>query len=65
VAAGIRAACLFALADPTAACLLTVDALAVGRQGFTYCRRTISHFADLLLPCHALSPEGERLPALI
>src|SRR4051794_39067793 len=62
VAAGIRAALDFAAAEPGLARLLTTDALAGGREGFSRYDRMITHLGEWLLPGRALSPDGERLP---
>jgi hypothetical protein len=63
-AAGIRAAFVFAAADPGGAQVLTNGALAEGRAGFARYDRMIAHFAERLLPGRALSPEGGRLPQI-
>jgi hypothetical protein len=65
VAAGVRAAFLFAAADPAAARVLSVDALAAGRQGFVRYDRMIAYFSERLLPGRALRSEGQRLPETI
>ena len=65
VAAGIRAALVFAAAEPTSAQVLTNDALAAGKAGYARHDRMLDHFGKRLLPGRALHPEGERLPEII
>jgi len=62
VVAGIRAALEWAAAEPTAAQLLTNEALAGGAPGFARYDRMVSYIAGLLLPGRELAPHGERLP---
>jgi len=61
-AAGIRAALMFAAADPAAVQILTTDALAAGKAGFEHYGRLISYLCELLTPGRAERPDAERLP---
>lgn len=63
IAAGIRAALVFAANDPAAARVLTTDALAAGKAGFARYERMISYFRDRLLPGRDERPDGEALPS--
>jgi len=65
VAAGVRAALRFAVADPASARVLTSDALAAGRDGYARYDRMLEHFGERLLPGRELHPEGERLPEIV
>ena len=65
VVAGVRAALRFAAADPASARVLTVDALAAGRDGYARYDRMLGHFGERLLPGRALRPEGEFLPEIV
>ena len=64
VAAGIRAALAFAAADPVAAQVLTNDAMAEGKVGFSRYDRMIEYFAAALQPGRAERPHGDRLPEI-
>lgn len=64
VAAGIRAAFEWVVADPGAAQLLTNDALAGGSAGHERYERMVSYTAGLLAPGRELAPHGERLPEI-
>jgi hypothetical protein len=64
VAAGIRAAFEWAAAEPTAARLLTNDALAGGSAGFERYERMIGYAAELLEPGREQATHGERLPKI-
>ena len=62
VGAGIRAAFEWVAAEPSAAQLLTNDALAGGSLGFERYERMIVYVAELLAPGHEQAAHGERLP---
>jgi hypothetical protein len=64
VAAGIRAAFGWVVAEPAAAQLLTNDALAGGSAGFERYERMIAYVAELLAPGREQAPHGERLPEI-
>jgi hypothetical protein len=64
MAAGIRAALGFAAAEPSAAEVLTNEAMAGGKAGFARYDRMIDHFAEALRPGRAERPEGEWLPEI-
>jgi hypothetical protein len=64
VAAGIRGAFDWAAAEPTAAQLLTNDALAAGSAGFERYERMIAYIAELLKPGREQATHGERLPKI-
>jgi hypothetical protein len=64
VAAGISAAFAWVAAEPTAAQLLTNDALAAGSAGFERYERMIAYVAELLEPGRERVTHGERLPAI-
>lgn len=65
VAAAIRAGFEFAANDPTAAGLLTNEALAHGRDGIARYNRLIDYAAGLLAPGRDESPEGALLPEIL
>lgn len=65
VAAGIRAALVFAATDPVSARALTTDALAAGKPGFAEYERMIAYLRGLLLAGRDEHPEAERLPGEI
>lgn len=65
VAGGIRAAFAWAAAEPSAAQLLTNDALAGGSVGFERYERMIAYVAELLEPGREQVEHGERLPVII
>jgi hypothetical protein len=64
VAAGIRATFEWVAAEPSAAQLLTNDALAGGSAGFARYERMVSYAAGLLAPGRELASHGERLPEI-
>lgn len=64
VAAGIQAAFVWAAAEPSAAQLLTNDALAGGSAGFERYERMIAYIAELLMPGREQAAHGERLPEI-
>jgi hypothetical protein len=64
VAAGIRAAFDWAAAEPTAAQLLTNDALAGGSAGFERYERMIAYVAELLEPGRDRAMHSDRLPQI-
>jgi hypothetical protein len=62
VAAGIRSAFEWVAAEPSAAQLLTNDALAGGSAGYERYERMVSYIVGLLAPGRELADHGERLP---
>jgi len=64
VAGGIRAAFEWVAAEPSAAQLLTNDALAGGSAGFERYERMVAYIAELLGPGREQAPHGERLPEI-
>lgn len=64
VAVGIRAALAFGAAEPTAAQVLTNEAMAEGKAGFARYDRMVDHFAAALRPGRAERPQGELLPEI-
>jgi hypothetical protein len=65
VAAGVRAALVFAATDPASAGVLTSDALAAGKVGHARYDRMLAHFGEQLMSGRTLRPEGEHLPEII
>jgi hypothetical protein len=63
-AAEIRAVLTWAEADPAAANVLTNEALARGRAGFSDYDRMLNHFAALLYAGRRERPEGGELPEI-
>jgi hypothetical protein len=64
VAATIRAGFRCAAADPAAARLLTIEALARGPEGIARNERLVAYLRDRLLPGREESPDGEHLPEI-
>lgn len=64
VAAGIRAAFDWVAAEPTAAQLLTNEALAGGSAGFERYERMIAYVTGLLAPGREQADHGDRLPEI-
>jgi hypothetical protein len=64
VAAGIHAAFEWVAAEPSAAQLLTNDALAGGSAGFDRYERMVAYIAELLVPGRERSAHSERLPEI-
>lgn len=62
VAAAVRAGFAFAVANPSAAEALTIEALAHGRRGVANHERLLAYLGDGLTPGRLQRPEGERLP---
>jgi len=62
VAAAIGVALDFAAADPTAADVLTNQAMAAGREGIACYRRLLSYVAGRLLPGRQARPHVKELP---
>lgn len=65
VAAGVRAAFDFAVADAEAARVLTTTALAGGADGIARHERLIGYFAEWLYPGRNESSNGEILPEVM
>jgi hypothetical protein len=63
-AAGVRAGLELAAADPAAAQVLTIEALASGKKGLERYERLIAYLESRLLPGRAERPDGESLPAV-
>lgn len=64
-AAAIRAVLEFAVEDPVAARVLTVDSLAQGSDHFARHQHPADHLASLLAAGRDAHPEGEALPNLL